>query len=136
VGARVSRTYEIRADLEQLVVVEFRYPAGKRGPERHVHREHADCFHVLEGELTIEVADRTVRAGPGFFVAAPPGLVHSFRNDSAGEARFLNIHAPGMGFAAYLEDGGPFDQFEPPDDGGRPFADAVVRPPDAGAETA
>jgi quercetin dioxygenase-like cupin family protein len=126
----MNRTFEIKADLEELALVEFRYPAGRKGPERHVHHHHTDGFFVLDGELTIEVADRTLRAGPGFFVSAPPGVVHSFRNDSDAEARFLNLHTPSMGFPRHIqEDDFEFDQHDPPADGGRPFEDAIVRPP-------
>ncbi len=71
----MSRRYEVRADLDELAVVEFRYPAGAPGPDRHVHREHSDGFYVLEGELTIELADHSFRAGPGFIAAANPGVV-------------------------------------------------------------
>jgi quercetin dioxygenase-like cupin family protein len=109
--------------------VEFHYPAGGKGPDRHIHREHSDGFYVLEGELTIEVADQTLRAGPGWFVMAPPGVVHTFRNDSSAEARFLNMHVPSMGFHEYLEGRlDDFDQLDPPADGGRPAGDAVIRP--------
>jgi quercetin dioxygenase-like cupin family protein len=113
----VNRTYEVRLDSEALALVEFRYPPHKAGPDRHVHHHHTDGFYVLEGELTVEVAGRTLQLGPGSFVSAAPDVVHTFRNDSDGETRFLNLHAPSMGFPAYLEGTNPdFDQHEPPDD--------------------
>ena len=125
----MSRVFDIKVGTDALALVEFRYPAATKGPDRHVHHEHSDGFYVLEGELTIEVADQTVRAGPGWFVMAPPGVVHTFRNDSSGEARFLNMHVPSMGFHEHLEGRlEDFDQHEPPDDGGLPASEAMIRP--------
>jgi quercetin dioxygenase-like cupin family protein len=53
--------------------------------------------------------------------------VHGFRNASDGEMRYLNFHAPGGGFAPYLRGDAPgFDSYDPPEDGGRDPADAVL----------
>jgi len=135
------RTLRILADLEELTLTWFRYGPGEQGPDPHVHRRHSDAFYVLEGELEVGLgpgAAETVRARAGTFAAAPPELVHTFRNASDGTAIFLNVHAPSMGFGDMLrarrdgreEDAARFDQFEPPPDGGRPLADAIVSPPD------
>jgi len=72
-----------------------------------------------------------LRLGPGSFVAVPPGVVHGFGNDGPDEARWLNLHAPDTGFANYMRglrdrERVPFDQFEPPADGGRPVSDVVI----------
>ena len=116
-----------------------RYAPGERGPDPHVHREHSDAFYVLEGELTFGLgpAGDEVRVPAGGFVAAPPNLAHSFANESSAEARFLNLHAPDTGFVGSLRarrDGGDpsYDQFDPPADGGRPRADAIVSGPGEG----
>jgi hypothetical protein len=58
---------------------------------------------VLEGELEVALSEtETVLLGPGAFAVAPPGAVHAFGVPK--HARFLNIHAPGMSFAAYLRE--------------------------------
>ena len=67
----------------------------------------------------------------GTLVRVPAGVVHGFRNASDADVRFLNFHAPGVGFADYMRDmrdGRPaaYDQFDPPEDGGRPISEAVV----------
>jgi mannose-6-phosphate isomerase-like protein (cupin superfamily) len=137
-----ERELVIDVEREEIVLTWSRYAAGEEGPGPHVHRRHADCFRVLAGELAFGLADRSVRLGAGGFVAVPPGLVHSFRNEGPAEARFLNFHAPGMGFAEHLramrdgrdEDAERFDQFDPPPDGGRPASDAVIRAPGAGGD--
>jgi quercetin dioxygenase-like cupin family protein len=61
----------------------------------------------------------------------PPLVIHGFRNASDREVRYLNLHAPGRGFADYLRalrDGRTlvYDQEEPPEDGGRSKSDAII----------
>lgn len=110
----------------------FRYEPGEEGPELHIHRQHSDAFYVLDGEVDFGLGPDVTRikGTPGTFAAAPPGVVHTFKNSSDATAVFLNIHAPSMGFGNVLRGGGDehFDQFDPPDDGGRPFDDAILQP--------
>jgi quercetin dioxygenase-like cupin family protein len=134
-------TLRVLVDRDELTVTWFRYAAGEDGPDPHIHRHHTDAFYVVEGEIEIALgpgAAHKVRAGVDTFVAAPPEVVHTFRNASDDEAIFLNFHAPSMGFGDMLrarrdgrdEDAERFDQSEPPPDGGRPLADAVASGPD------
>jgi quercetin dioxygenase-like cupin family protein len=124
------------AERAEMSITWSRYAAGERGPDLHVHREHTDAFYVLEGELTFSVgpdAER-VTVGAGGYVAVPPNVVHTFANESDGEACWLNMHTPDTGFVEYLRalrDGiePDFDSFDPPADGGRPASDAIVTLP-------
>jgi mannose-6-phosphate isomerase-like protein (cupin superfamily) len=138
IGDTPERFVAIKAALEQVALVEFRYGPGRSGPKRHVHRRHADCFLVLEGELVLDVGPDSERivARAGDFALVPPGLVHTFRNDSSQPAWFLNLHAPGCNFADYLRAGGDddFDQYEPPDDGGLAVTALVLRRAGEGEE--
>ena len=137
-----ERTIRILADREELALTLFRFQAGQEGPEPHVRRRHTDAFYVLEGELELGLGPEVARvtATAGTLAAAPPNLVHTFRNVSETKVVFLNIHAPNMRFAKMLraardgrdEDAGEFDQFEPPADGGRPLSDAAFRGPGDG----
>lgn len=132
-----QRMLRILADLEELIVTWFRYEPGQKGPDPHVHHHHTDAFYVLEGELEVSLGPelQSVRATPGAFAAAPPDVVHTFRNSSDATAVFLNLHVPSMGFGDHMRGRNPgFDQHDPPADGGRPFADAVFAVP-ADAET-
>jgi quercetin dioxygenase-like cupin family protein len=139
---RRKRTIRILAEHNELTVSWFRYEPGEEGPEPHVHRRHTDAFYVLEGELEVGLGPEVqrLRAGPGSLAAAPPNVVHTFRNASDATTVFLNIHAPSMGFGDMLrasrdgrgDDVAHFDQFEPPVDGGRPLSDAVFRGPSEG----
>jgi mannose-6-phosphate isomerase-like protein (cupin superfamily) len=119
-----------------------RYARGERGPDPHIHKEHADAFYVLDGELvfTVGADDREVRAGAGTLVIVPEGVVHTFGNEGPEDATFLNIHSPSMGFAESLRArrdgreilGEDFDSFSPPPDGGPPASRVVVRGPGQG----
>ncbi len=143
VVAEPARTLRILVDREELTVTWFRYEPGERGPDPHIHRRHTDAFYVLDGELEFGLgrgAAETVAGRAGAFVAAPPGVVHTFRNAGEATTLFLNVHAPSMGFGRMLrarregrdEDAAEFDQFDPPADGGRPLSDAIVRGPGEG----
>jgi quercetin dioxygenase-like cupin family protein len=126
--ARPERSVAILVSLDDVVMTESRYAAGQRGPDPHVHRLHADCFYVLDGLLTLALADGDRVLEAGSWALVPPHVVHAFRNDGPDEARFLNLHAPGMGFDRYLLDTGAtnevraglagFDQHPAPADGG------------------
>ncbi len=139
VTQRPERTVSIRLALEDVVLTESRYAAGERGPDPHVHRLHADCFYVLEGAFTLSLADGDRVLGPGTFALVPPNVVHAFRNAGPAELRYLNLHAPGVGFDRYLRETGAtdeafqaeaatrFDQHSPPEDGGDNPASVLVR---------
>jgi quercetin dioxygenase-like cupin family protein len=119
-----------------LTLTWFRYGEGERGADPHIHREHADAFYVLEGQITVRLGPdlEPVTAGADTFVLIPAGVIHAFDNDGPGEACVVNIHAPDGGFANYLRtrDETGFDSFDPPEDGGRPVGDAVIRGPGDG----
>jgi mannose-6-phosphate isomerase-like protein (cupin superfamily) len=132
-GEEIRPGYHIKAAREELVMTESRYAPGMRGPEAHVHYHHADGFYVLEGELLLGLGDGELSLAAGGFVLIPPVVVHSFRNAGTDEVRFLNFHAPGMGFDGYVRGRNPgFDQHDPPADGGRPASEAIVRRPGEG----
>ena len=120
-----------------MIVTWFRYESGEKGPDPHVHHHHTDAFYVLEGELelTLGAERKVVTALPGTFAAAPPNTLHTFRNASAETVILLNLHVPSSGFGDHIRGKiDDFDQHDPPPDGGRPFADAVLTTPDE-AET-
>jgi quercetin dioxygenase-like cupin family protein len=138
-----EKTLLLLVDHEALALTWFRYPAHEDGPERHIHKTHTDAFYVLSGEVSFRVGpDEThvIRGQAGTFVAAPPGVVHTFANESDEESTFLNIHAPNAGFADMLrarrdrrhEEADRFDQHPPPADGGRPLSEAIVVLPGEG----
>jgi mannose-6-phosphate isomerase-like protein (cupin superfamily) len=144
VGNKPDRRVEILTDHAALHATVSRFGPRREGADLHVHRRHTDLFYVIEGELTVRLGpeDRQVAVPAGTLARVPPLVVHGFRNGDDADVRYLNFHAPGQGFADYLRalrDGRTlvYDQEEPPADGGRPPAEAVVgaeeRLPDAPA---
>ena len=116
-----------------------RFGPGRDGADPHIHRRHTDLFYVLEGELTVRLGleDEPVVVPQGALARVPPLVVHGFRNGSDAEMRYLNFHAPGVGFADYmrgLRDGRPvtYDQEPPPAEGVRPASEAVIGEPGLG----
>jgi mannose-6-phosphate isomerase-like protein (cupin superfamily) len=133
IGDAPHRRVEILSDDETLDATWSRWGPHRVGADLHVHRHHSDLFYVLEGELTVRlgVEDEPVVVSAGRLVRVPPLVVHGFRNDSDDDVRYLNFHAPGRRFADYLRalrDHRPFpyDQHDPPEDGGRSTSEAVV----------
>jgi quercetin dioxygenase-like cupin family protein len=133
-----DRRLEVLCEDDALHVTWSRFGPRRQGANLHVHRHHADIFYVLQGELTIRLGadDELVPAPAGTFALVPPMVVHGFRNGTDVDVRYLNLHAPGMAFADYLRAlsagrAHPFDQHQPPSDGGRPKAEAIIARPSA-----
>ena len=85
-------------------------------PPPHIHHREDETFYVLEGEITVSVGDRTIKATPGTMVFLPRGVAHSFAIESE-QLRMLILATP-----AGLE--GWFKQFSVP-------APAMTLPPPA-----
>lgn len=90
----VNTIKAVTTELSMFILV---FDERWEGVDPHSHDDQVDSFYVLDGEVDFELGDETVRAGPGFYVAAPIGVTHGFR--PIGPARLLNIHAPDAGFA-------------------------------------
>jgi quercetin dioxygenase-like cupin family protein len=136
IGDSPERRVEILSDHPSLHATWSRFAPGRAGADLHIHRRHTDLFYVLEGELTVRlgVEDREVVVPAGRVACVPPLVVHGFRNGSDAEMRYLNFHAPGVGFADYMRgirDGRPltYDQEPPPESGTRPPSEAAISPP-------
>jgi len=124
---RPERKATVLVETDELTISEFDYGPGERGAPRHVHREHADAFLVLEGEFTFHLRDDSRTLPAGTLVVFPPGAIHGFDNDSDGLTRAFNFHMPSFGFANYMRGRNPdFDQYDPPEDGGLDPATALV----------
>jgi quercetin dioxygenase-like cupin family protein len=131
VGDSPDRRVEILGEHEGLHATWSRFGPRREGADLHIHRRHTDCFYVLAGELTLRlgVSDDQVAVPAGTLARVPPYAVHGFRNATDGELRYLNLHAPGVGFADYMRamrDGRPmtYDQEPPP-------AERIVPTPEA-----
>ena len=101
----------------QYGLIEIVVPAGIGSPW-HVHPEEDEWFYVLEGELTVWVADTQLSLTAGSFAFGPKGVPHTFYAAEGG-ARALVGFAP-MQFEGFLREAGepaPERVLPPPLDG-------------------
>jgi quercetin dioxygenase-like cupin family protein len=75
-------------------------PSPGSGPSLH-HHDFDEAFYVLDGELTFQLRDELLRAGPGELVFAPRGVPHTFANLGDAPARQLIVCTP-AGFERYF----------------------------------
>jgi quercetin dioxygenase-like cupin family protein len=77
----------------QMTIVEVTEHPGAEAP-LHVHRRDDEGFWVLEGDVTFEVGDTSIEAGPGDYVFGPRDIPHRFTVGDHG-CRMLFILVPG-----------------------------------------
>lgn len=75
----------------RYTLVEVLEPEG--GGPLHVHHREDEGFWILEGELTFQIGDETIKASPGSFLFGPKDVPHTYTVDS-GPARILFILSP------------------------------------------
>ena len=97
-----NTSHRIQAELPELSVIEMTFRPEFEGVDPHTHEDHVDAFYVLAGEADFVVGDEVRRAGPGSFLAAPPGARHGFSNPGPADLLVLNFHAPDAGFVGRL----------------------------------
>jgi len=79
------------------------------GPPPHIHKTEEEAFYILEGELTLQVGDQTIKGTAGSFVLVPRGVVHAFTRAGTPSAKVLAIISP-AGFEQFFEEiSGPPD---------------------------
>jgi quercetin dioxygenase-like cupin family protein len=83
----------------RYTLVEVLEPEGEEAP-LHVHHNEDEAFWVLEGELTFQVGEETIKASPGSFLFGPRDVPHRYTVDS-GPARLLFILSP-AGFEEFI----------------------------------
>ncbi len=59
------------------------------GPPLHSHEHEDEYFYVIEGTVKFSLNGRTFTGGPGAFVLAPRGSIHTFVNAGATPSRML-----------------------------------------------
>lgn len=87
----------------QMTIVEITEAPGTEAP-LHVHHREDEGFWVLEGDVTFEVGDTTVKAGVGDFAFGPRDVPHRYTVGVAG-CRMLFIFTPG-GFEEVIREMG------------------------------
>jgi len=71
------------------------------GPPQHIHKAEEEAFYVLEGELNIQVGERTIKGTAGSFVLIPRGIAHTFWKAEAEPVKLLVIFSP-AGFEQFF----------------------------------
>jgi quercetin dioxygenase-like cupin family protein len=100
-----TRVATIKVGRDELALIEFELAPGFEGPEPHTHDDHVDAFYILDGEVGFQVGSEPLLLGAGSFVAAPPGVLHTFTGGPHA-SRLLNVHAPSAGFHDWLRENG------------------------------
>ncbi len=78
---------------------------GKGFPLPHVHRDHDECFYVIEGVFTFTVGTEELEAPAGSLVFVPRGMRHAFKYSEGAKALFFLTPAGLEGFFRELSDG-------------------------------
>lgn len=100
-----NRVATIKIGRGELSLIELELQPAFEGPDPHAHDDQVDSVYVLDGEAEFTVGDETFLLGAGSFVAAPPGVVHTFSSGGR-RSRLLNVHAPSSGFHETLRETG------------------------------
>ena len=82
---------------------EYTMEPNTAGPGRHIHRETAEIFYVVEGEIEIIIGDETVTAQAGATALVPTEAVHAFANVSSQRAMLLIMFCPADSRDKYFE---------------------------------
>ena len=86
----------------RVAVVRNTVPVGWAGPPLH-HHAFDEAFYVLDGELTFQLGQRRLVAGPGALAFAPRDVVHTLANHGDAAATYLLVITPG-GFENYFDE--------------------------------
>jgi quercetin dioxygenase-like cupin family protein len=82
----------------RYTLVEVLEPEGEQ--PLHVHHREDEGFWVLEGELTFELGEETIKATPGSFLFGPKDVPHRYTVES-GPAKLLFVLSP-AGFEEFI----------------------------------
>jgi quercetin dioxygenase-like cupin family protein len=72
-----------------LAVAEFRGNRFRIPP--HLHTEHDETIHVLEGQMDVRLGERTFTATAGSSFTIPVNVPHAIWNETGVRVRFLNV---------------------------------------------
>src|SRR5215213_9393773 len=100
-GFRTEVKLREAASGGHVSLVENVLPPHWPGPQLHVHG-FDEAFYVLEGELTFQLHDEILIAGPGTVAFAPRDVPHTLANLVDAPARYLLVCTP-AGFERYFE---------------------------------
>lgn len=91
--------------LGDYSLLEVTATPGLPGPPPHYHADATELFYIIDGQLAVYCVDKwhTMQAGESLIV--PKSTVHTFKNSSTSECRFMTTWAP-KGFERFFLDFG------------------------------
>src|SRR5512142_1990185 len=66
---------------------------GPGSPPPHVHRDHNECFYVIQGAFTFTLGAEVVEAPAGSVVFIPHGTPHAFKQSEGARALLFVVPA-------------------------------------------
>ncbi|MCB0391964.1 MAG: helix-turn-helix domain-containing protein [Bdellovibrionales bacterium] len=78
----MKKGQDIAVKLPDLLIIHQKVPGRELG--RHSHSEH-EFFMPLQGEITVDNQQKSLKCGPGKMLYVPPNLEHSFSSSASGE---------------------------------------------------
>jgi mannose-6-phosphate isomerase-like protein (cupin superfamily) len=79
--------------------------AGPGFPPPHIHRDHDECFYIINGIFTFTIGTHEVEAPADSVVFIPRGTPHAFKHSEAARAILFVIPAQLEGFFRELGEG-------------------------------
>jgi mannose-6-phosphate isomerase-like protein (cupin superfamily) len=73
-----------------------------QGPRLHRHA-YDETWVIQEGNITFQVGESSLKAGPGDIAIIPAGVPHKFTNEGPGRSRIVCIHASPKIVGEWLE---------------------------------
>ena len=112
VGGTVTIKTESEDTGSAWSLLEFTVPPLFSGPPPHWHKVTQEAFYVLEGSLTLQVGEQTIKVPPGGYAFIPIGMIHTYSNAEDESAKFLLFISPG-GLEKYFGELAELIQNEP-----------------------
>ena len=112
-------TIQVLAEESEYGFAEGRFVPGVAGPPPHRH-DWDEGFYVLSGQLAVQIDGEDRIVGPGEFVLARGGQLHTFEVSGEVEATFFATFSSAAGVAYIKEMSAAFAA------GGRPGEDQLA----------
>lgn len=91
-----------------LALLELTLPKGAEPPP-HIHTREDEAFYVLDGEISVTVADNVTILKPGEALFAPCHVPHSFKILTE-KATLMNLISPGTLWNYFMEFSEPLSE--------------------------
>ena len=105
IGAGTRCTFKVSGkDTDgHFGLFEYTMEPKTAGPRRHIHRQMAEIFYVVEGEIELIIGDQTVTARAGATALVPKEAVHAFSNPGSQRSVLLIMFCPADSREKYFE---------------------------------